>query len=88
MGDGLQDVPISRHVADSPLAESSAAQPEDVAAREMANLNLNRQPSVLTGGLIEAKTKAMKQKHWSHLPGLWMNLCRRAFTSSYVRKAI
>lgn len=31
MGDGLQDVPVSRHVADSPLAQPSAAQSEDVA---------------------------------------------------------
>lgn len=34
MGDGLQDVPVSRHVADCPLAQASAAQPEDVAERE------------------------------------------------------
>lgn len=34
MGDGLQDVPISCHVADSPLAQPSAAQPKDVAERD------------------------------------------------------
>lgn len=34
MGDGLQDVPVSCHVADRPLAQPSAAQPENVAARE------------------------------------------------------
>lgn len=34
MGDGLQDVPISRHVADCPLAQPSAAQPEDVTETE------------------------------------------------------
>lgn len=42
MGDGLQDVPISCHVADGPLAEPSAAQPEDVAEsqREREDNNL------------------------------------------------
>ena len=30
MGDGLQDVPVSCHVADCPLAQPGAAQPEDV----------------------------------------------------------
>lgn len=30
MGNGLEDVSICRHVADSPLAESCAAQSEDV----------------------------------------------------------
>lgn len=34
MGDGLQDVPISCHIADCPLAEPSAAQPEDVTERD------------------------------------------------------
>lgn len=29
--DRLQDVPVRRHVADRPLTEPSAAQPEDVA---------------------------------------------------------
>lgn len=33
MGDGLQDVPISCHVSDRPLAQPSAAQPEDVAKK-------------------------------------------------------
>lgn len=31
MGDGLQYVPVRRHVADGPLAQPSAAQPEYVA---------------------------------------------------------
>lgn len=34
MGDGLQDVPISCHVADCPLAQPSAAQPKDVTERK------------------------------------------------------
>lgn len=39
MGDGLQDVPISCHVADCPLAQPSTAQPEDVAERKKNSLN-------------------------------------------------
>lgn len=31
VGDGLQDVPICSDVADGPLAQPGAAQPEDVA---------------------------------------------------------
>lgn len=34
MGDGLQDVPVSCHIADSPLAQPSATQSEDVAERK------------------------------------------------------
>lgn len=30
VGDGLQDVPISSDIADGPLAQARAAQPEDV----------------------------------------------------------
>lgn len=34
VGDGLQDVAVSRHVANRPLAQPSAAQPEDVTVRD------------------------------------------------------
>lgn len=40
VGDGLQDVPVSRHVADGPLAQPGAAQPEDVAERETHGQNV------------------------------------------------
>ena len=31
LGDGLEDGPLLRHIANGPLAKSGAAQPEDVA---------------------------------------------------------
>lgn len=34
MRDGLQDVPIICHIANYPLAQPSAALPEDIAVRE------------------------------------------------------
>ncbi len=33
LGDGLQDAAVGRHVADGPLAQARAAQPEDVTAK-------------------------------------------------------
>lgn len=50
MGDGLQDVPISCHIADRPLAQPSAAQPEDVAERKtvMSTNNKHWQCSTAT----------------------------------------
>lgn len=38
VGDRLQDVPVCRHVADRPLAQPSAAQPENVAEGETDRL--------------------------------------------------
>lgn len=87
MGDGLQDVPISCHVADSPLAQPSAAQPEDVAERETTILNQQHNQCNLLF-FFESVGKCIlgmchsKSPSVSHLPGLWMNLCRRALTSS------
>lgn len=34
VGDGLQDVPVCRHIPDRPLTEPSAAEPEDVAEEQ------------------------------------------------------
>lgn len=34
VGDGLQDVPVGRHVPDRPLTEPSAAEPENVAEEQ------------------------------------------------------
>lgn len=34
VGDGLQDVAISRHISDGPLTEPSAAEPENVAEEQ------------------------------------------------------
>lgn len=34
VGDGLQDVPVCRHVSDRPLTEPSAAEPENVAEKQ------------------------------------------------------
>lgn len=82
MGDGLQDVPISCHVADSPLAQPSAAQPEDVAERETTILNQQHNTIFLSVGKCILGMCRSKSPSVSHLPGLWMNLCRRALTSS------
>lgn len=38
VGDGLQDVPICRHVSDRPLAQPSAAEPENVAERRQRRM--------------------------------------------------
>lgn len=72
VGDGLQDVPVRRHISDRPLTEPGAAEPENVAEEQQRPASARRRvfPSVAP---------------WTappHLPGLWMNLCRRALTSS------
>lgn len=82
MGNGLQDVPVCRHVTDRPLSQPGAAQPEDVA--EIKDKDLNPTGTANTHLPLGAQPLLFG----SHLPGLWMNLCSRALTSSYVRKAM
>lgn len=104
MGDGLQDVPISCHVADGPLAEAGAAQPEDVTERkdnsDHSQLSCYSTCDAL-GNLLDVEfvctcsasvvvcVSAPEMRFYdsrlssaSHLPGLWMNRCSRALTSS------
>lgn len=73
VGDGLQDVPVRRHVSDRPLTEPSAAEPENVAEEQQRRVSARRRRRVLSVAAWAAPP---------HLPGLWMNLCRRALTSS------
>lgn len=40
MGDGLQDVPVCRHIADRPLAQPSAAQPKYVTGTKTTELTI------------------------------------------------
>ena len=62
MGDGLQDVPIGRHVADGPLAQTGTAQPEDVAETHRVQRWVISQVETTTGTAFQHRFKESRSR--------------------------